>query len=69
MKNHTIKIIEVYGEDYFEVTINGDTWSVKTVRDALEMCEEILINDKLSESEQNEILAGENKHNLNGGEL
>ncbi len=25
--------------------------------------------NKLSESEQNEILAGENKYNLNGGEL
>ena len=40
---HTISIKEIEGEDYFDVTINGDTWSVKTIKDALEMCEEVLL--------------------------
>jgi len=40
-----IKEIEVDGKsaEYFDVTINGDTWSCRTIKDCLEMCEEVLI--------------------------
>ena len=29
---------------YYDVTINGDTWSCETKKDCIEMIEEVLIN-------------------------
>ena len=43
-----IYIQEIFNElghsEYWDVTINGDTWSCKTKKDCIEMINEVLLN-------------------------
>ena len=46
LKNYNIKIkeIEVFGvsAEYFDLTINGDTWSCRTLNDCIDFIKEVV---------------------------
>ena len=50
LRNYKIEIkeIEVFGvsADYFDLTINGDTWSCRTLNDCIEFIEDIIKDGK-----------------------